>query len=71
LLPSWVVTAVCPVPNGAHPSYAQGYSERDNEFYLAWDPIARDRDAFRSWMETHVLGTRDHSELLDRIGAAL
>ena len=55
ILPSWVVDVVSPVPGGAHPSYAAGYSERDNDFYEAWDPIARDRDRFAEWMETHVV----------------
>jgi glutaconate CoA-transferase, subunit A len=55
VLPGWVVTAVALVPGGAHPSYAAGYSRRDNAFYEAWDPISRDRDTFRSWMEEHVL----------------
>ncbi|HEV7757957.1 MAG TPA: hypothetical protein VGO78_03170, partial [Acidimicrobiales bacterium] len=55
VLPSWVVTAVAVVPGGAHPSYAHGYSFRDNAFYEAWDGIGRDRTAFREWMQTHVL----------------
>jgi glutaconate CoA-transferase, subunit A len=55
VLPSWVVTAVALVPGGAHPSYAHGYSSRDNAFYEAWDGISRDRTAFRRWMQTHVL----------------
>jgi len=55
VLPSWVVTAVAEVPGGAHPSYAHGYSARDNAFYEAWDPISRDRDRFRAWMQAHVL----------------
>jgi len=62
VLPSWVVSAVCPVPGGAHPSYAAGYSTRDNVFYKAWDPIARDRDSFRAWMQRHVLDTADFEE---------
>src|SRR5689334_6794883 len=37
VLPSWAVSLVSLVPGGAHPSYAQGYSTRDNDFYLAWD----------------------------------
>lgn len=57
VLPSWVVTAVARVPGGAHPSYTAGYSVRDNGFYQAWDPIARDRDAFTAWMREHVLET--------------
>ena len=55
IIPSWAVTAVAEVPRGAHPSYAHSYYDRDNDFYRAWDPIARDRDAFRAWMEEHVL----------------
>ncbi len=59
VLPYWAVSAVCPVPGGAYPSYAQGYSERDNRFYKDWDPIARSRDGFRAWMQRHVLDTED------------
>jgi glutaconate CoA-transferase, subunit A len=59
ILPSWVVTAVAHVPGGAAPSYAQGYYERNNAFYQAWDDIARDRATFLAWMEKHILGTPD------------
>ncbi|HET6626630.1 MAG TPA: CoA-transferase [Nocardioidaceae bacterium] len=55
VLPSWVVTAVAPVPGGAHPSYAAGYTTRDNAFYTAWDTISRDRDTFARWMDEHVV----------------
>jgi len=68
VLPKWVVTAVCPVPFGAHPSYAQGYYARDNRFYKAWDAISRDRGRFREWMERHVLGTGDFAEYLRSAG---
>lgn len=54
VLPAAVVTAVCGVPGGAHPSYAQGYSKRDNAFYLAWDAISRDRDRFSAWIDRYV-----------------
>jgi glutaconate CoA-transferase, subunit A len=62
ILPSWVVTAICEVPGGAFPSYAQGYYERNNSFYLQWDAIARDRERFQSWMQRHVLDTADFVE---------
>src|SRR5436305_3973436 len=55
VLPAWVVDAVALAPGGAHPSYAHGYYDRDNDFYVAWDAISRDRDRFRSWMQRHVL----------------
>jgi acyl CoA:acetate/3-ketoacid CoA transferase alpha subunit/acyl CoA:acetate/3-ketoacid CoA transferase beta subunit len=56
VLPSWVVDAVAVVPGGAHPSYAAGYSVRDNAFYQAWDGIARDREAFGRWLAQSVHG---------------
>ncbi len=54
VLPSWAVTYVAAVPGGAHPSYALGYSARDNDFYLAWDQISRDRQKFAAWLDAHV-----------------
>jgi glutaconate CoA-transferase subunit A len=47
---------VAQVPGGAHPSYAQDYSVRDNDFYLAWDAISRDRQRFGAWLDEHVYG---------------
>lgn len=54
ILPSWAVTAIAVVPGGARPSYAHGYYERDNAFYVGWDVIARDRETFGRWMNEHV-----------------
>jgi glutaconate CoA-transferase, subunit A len=54
VLPSWTVSYVAHVPGGAHPSYALGYSVRDNDYYVAWDAIGRDRDAFTRWLDEHV-----------------
>ena len=61
VIPSWVVSAVCLVPGGAYPSYAQGYYDRDNRFYQSWDKISRSRDDFLSWMELNVM-TRSPGE---------
>ena len=55
VLPSWTITYVAQVPGGAHPSYADGFSERDNDYYKAWDAISRDRDRFTDWLRDHVL----------------
>src|SRR5581483_10657703 len=57
VIPSWVVTCVSPAPGGAHPSYAHAYYDRDNDFYVRWDEISRDRDRFVAWMTSHVLET--------------
>jgi glutaconate CoA-transferase subunit A len=55
VIPGWVVSAVAVAPGGARPSYAHGYYDRDNAFYVAWDEISRDRDTFAAWMQEHVL----------------
>lgn len=56
VLPHWTVTYVAEVPGGAHPSYALGYSERDNSHYQAWDAISRDRQEFTRWLEALLDG---------------
>jgi glutaconate CoA-transferase, subunit A len=62
VLPSVAVDAIAVVPRGAHPSYADGYYDRDNAFYEAWDQVSRDRQRFTGWMEQHVLGVEDFAE---------
>jgi glutaconate CoA-transferase subunit A len=54
VLPAWAVGYVALAPGGAHPSYALDYSVRDNDFYVAWDAISRDREAFGQWLAGHV-----------------
>ena len=67
VLPSWTVSAIVAVPGGAHPSYAHGYYPRDNAFYKAWDPIARERDSFLAWIDEHVV--RSGPEAFSRYAA--
>jgi glutaconate CoA-transferase subunit A len=67
VLPYMALDAVAVVPRGSHPSYAHGYYDRDNAFYEAWDPVSRDRDRFREWMERHVMDTGDFGEYLESI----
>jgi glutaconate CoA-transferase subunit A len=68
-LPAFTVDAVCEVPSGAHPSYAQGYSRRDNAFYGAWDDISRDRGRFGAWVDEHVRATGTMAEFLESIAS--
>lgn len=70
VLPEWTVSAVCCVPDGAHPSFAMGYSVRDNAFYRAWDDVSKDRDRFADWIDRHVRGTADHAEFLRSAGVS-
>ena len=69
VLPAWVLSAVAVVPHGSHPSYTQGYSNRDNAFYAAWDATSRDRDRFAAWMRRHVLDVDDFGDHLRLVDA--
>ncbi|MBD8828340.1 CoA transferase subunit A [Pseudomonas sp. CFBP 13602] len=70
VLPTWALTAVCHVPGGAHPSYAHGYTQRDNVFYQAWDSVARDRQTFTAWIDTYIHGTQNFSEYQAKLASA-
>lgn len=70
VLPAVVVSAIAEVPGGAHPSYAQGYSRRDNAFYRAWDEVSRDRARFTAWIDRHVRGTSDMAGFLTSLQEA-
>lgn len=55
ILPHWTIGHICEVPGGSFPSYAHGYTRRNNAFYIAWDKIARERETFVAWMQDNVL----------------
>ena len=68
LIPGLIVDAVVHEPFGAHPSYAQGYYDRDNDFYLKWDEISRDRARTEAWLDEWVHGVADRAEYLRKLG---
>ena len=68
LIPEIVVDAVCLVPYACHPSYAQGYYDRDNEFYLQWDKISESPESTRNWLDVWVFGVTDRNEYWQKLG---
>jgi glutaconate CoA-transferase, subunit A len=68
IVPGLVVSAVCQVPYGAHPSYAQGYYDRDTEFYVSWDDVARDPEQLDNWMKEWIHGTVGRADYVTRLG---
>jgi glutaconate CoA-transferase, subunit A len=68
VIPSHAVDAVVECPRGAHPSFAQGYYDRDNAFYRSWSRISRDPERLKEWMAEWIHGTRDHAEYAARLG---
>jgi glutaconate CoA-transferase subunit A len=68
IIPGLAVDAVVLEPWGAHPSYAQGYYDRDNDFYVAWEPISREPAALKSYLDEFVYGVHDRAEYVERCG---
>ena len=68
LIPSVVVDAVCEVPHACHPSYAQGYYDRDNEFYLDWDKVSESAESVKSYLDEWVYGVKDREEYWQKLG---
>jgi len=69
LIPGLIVDAVVVEPWGAHPSYAQGHYDRDNAFYLAWDPISRDEELLQAWLDEWVYGLDGRGSYVEKLGA--
>ncbi len=68
LIPAMIVDAVCHVPYCAHPSYTQGYYDRDNALYLAWEEISKDEASVSAYLDEWVFGVRDRNEYWQKLG---
>jgi glutaconate CoA-transferase subunit A len=68
IIPGLIVDAVVVEPWGAHPSYVQGAYDRDNRFYLDWDPISRSADATEAWLDEWVHGVSGRAEYMAKLG---
>jgi glutaconate CoA-transferase subunit A len=68
LIPGFIVNAVCHVPYSCHPSYAQGYYDRDNEFYLNWDKISESQATVKEWLDEWVFGVDDRDKYWQKLG---
>jgi glutaconate CoA-transferase subunit A len=67
LIPGIIVDAVCLVPYAAHPSYTQGYYDRDNAFYLKWDKISRSLEGVRAYLDEWVYSIKDRAEYWEKL----
>ncbi len=68
LIPGLIVDAVCHVPYCAHPSYTQGYYDRDNDFYLVWEELSKDRQSMQAYLDEWVFGVKDRNEYWQKLG---
>lgn len=69
LIPGLIVDAVVHEPFGAHPSYVQGYYDRDNAFYLDWDRISRDRELTEEWLKEWVHDIPNRTAYIEKLGS--
>ncbi len=69
IIPGMKVDAVCHVPYCAHPSYTQGYYDRDNPFYLEWDKISASPESVKHWLEEWVYAVQDRAAYWAKLGA--
>jgi glutaconate CoA-transferase, subunit A len=68
IIPGLIVDAVVVEPWGAHPSYVQGRYDRDNRFYLDWDPISRSADATAAWLREWVHDLDGRAAYVEKLG---
>ena len=68
LIPGFIVDAVCHVPYCAHPSYTQGYYDRDNDFYLQWDEISKTPESMQAYLEEWVYAVQNRQEYWEKLG---
>jgi len=69
LISANIVDAVCHVPFACHPSYSQGYYDRDNEFYLAWDKLSESPEKVKKYLDEWVFGVKDRNIYWEKLGA--
>ena len=71
LIPGLIVNAVVCEPFGCHPSYTQGYYDRDNDFYVRWRAISNDVEKFNAYLDEWIYGVRDRAEYVERMSESL
>ncbi|AEI64809.1 CoA transferase subunit A [Corallococcus macrosporus] len=71
LVPGIIVSHVVHEPWGCHPSFVQGFHDRDNDFYVKWEDISRQPETYRAWLEEFVYGVKDRQGYLARLETGL
>lgn len=69
LIPGMIVDAVVIEPFSAHPSYALGYYDRDNQFYVDWYKISKDQSSMERYISDWIFGVSNRAEYMEKLGA--
>ena len=68
VIPGFHVDAVVEEPWGAHPSYSQGYYDRDNQYYMDYEKNTRTQEEHEKFLEEWVFNISDRKEYLKHLG---
>jgi glutaconate CoA-transferase subunit A len=71
IVPGFIVSCVVHEPWGCHPSYVQGYYDRDNDFYLQWEEISKTVETYRDYLDAFVRGCPDRATYMKKLGAGV
>jgi glutaconate CoA-transferase subunit A len=71
LIPSIIVDHVVHEPWGAHPSYVQGFYDRDNDFYVKWEDISKNPATYQDYLNEFVYGVKDRAAYVKKCGSQL
>lgn len=68
LIPGMIVDAIVIEPFAAHPSYAQGFYDRDNQFYVDWYRISKDQTSMENYISEWILEVSNRKEYWEKLG---
>lgn len=68
LIPGMIVDAIVIEPFAAHPSYAQGFYDRDNQFYVDWYRISKDKTSMNNYISEWILEVSNRKEYQEKLG---
>ena len=68
LIPAFRVSAIVPLPFGAHPYQCQGYYDLDAAFRKMYADVSRTREGFLQFLDEWVYGPGSHEAYLAKLG---
>lgn len=71
IVPGFLVSHVVLEPWGCHPSFVQGHYDRDNDFYVKWDDISKERETYRDYLNEFVYSCPDRATYIKKMGSTL
>ena len=68
IIPGFKVDAIVKSPWGSHPSYTQGYYDRDNKYYSEYSDSTKTLEGFEKWLLNWIDDVEDRTEYVGKLG---